>query len=459
MGGIGLWGEEFSIPPTQEVVKSIKAKTSSQLQQLKNKTDEQKIRSRIVDIHEKIRLIRENVNKKLGVYANNTVVIYNKEEFVDYIDKSIKNGAIAVDTETNNSLDPTTCKIMGLCIYTDGEKQAYIPINHVDPDTKEKLPNQLTEEDVKEQLLRLDNTKIIMHNAPFDYQVIGYTCDVWLHVDWDTMVASKILDENEEAKLKTQYITKIDPSIDKYDITSFFGNIEYALVPPDVFSLYAATDAFMTYKLYLYQKEMFELPENNRMYKLFIDVEMPIDIIASNMEKIGVCVDTDYANRLKESYNRRIAEVDRKIEKEVEKMSDAILEWRLTPEANFKPKKKKVTKDGNEFDKSKSEQLSCPVNVASNTQLAIIMYDVLKLPVVDKDKPRGTDSNILEELVKKNNFVLGDLILEKRGLYKLLSTYIDAIPNQISPRDGRLHAHFNSVGASTGRFSSSSPNL
>ena len=63
MGGIGLWGEEFSIPPTQEVVKSIKAKTSSQLQQLKNKTDEQKIRSRIVDIHEKIRLIRENVNK------------------------------------------------------------------------------------------------------------------------------------------------------------------------------------------------------------------------------------------------------------------------------------------------------------------------------------------------------------------------------------------------------------
>ena len=280
-----------------------------------------------------------------------------------------------------------------------------------------------------------------------------------LHVDWDTRVASKILDENEEAKLKTQYITKIDPSIDKYDITSFFGNIEYALVPPDIFSLYAATDAFMTYKLYQYQKEMFELPENSRIYKLFTDVEMPIDIIASNMEKIGVCIDTDYANRLKESYNRRIAEVDKKIEKEVEKMSDVILEWRLTPEANFKTKKKKITKDGNEFDKSKSEQLSNPVNVASNTQLAIIMYDVLKLPVVNKDKPRGTDSDILEELVKNNNFTLGDLILEKRGLYKLLSTYIDAIPNQISPRDGRLHAHFNSLGAATGRFSSSSPNL
>ena len=81
------------------------------------------------------------------------------------------------------------------------------------------------------------------------------------------------------------------------------------------------------------------------------------------------------------------------------------------------------------------------------------------MPVFNKEKPRVTVSDILEELVKNNNFTLGSLILEKRGLYKLLSTYIDAIPNQISPRDGRLHAHFNSLGAATGRFSSSSPNL
>lgn len=453
-----LWGDEFKLPKTQEIVKSVKEKTRK-VSQNKEKTDEQKLRSRVIDINDKLSVIKNNVYKILGGYETNTSVIYNKEDFIKYIDASILNGVIAIDTETNNTLDTTTCKIMGLCLYTPGQKQAYIPINHVDPQTKEKLSNQLTEDDVREQLSRLGETKIIMHNAPFDYQVIGFTCGIWLNVYWDTRVASKLLNENEESKLKVQYVSKIDSSIEKYNINSFFENIEYALVPPEVFSLYAATDSYMTYRLYLYQKDIFELPENKDLLNLFMSVEMPIDIISADMERNGVNIDTDYANRLKSFYDDMIADIDKDIADEVSKLQPILLQWRLTPEANVKPKKAKVSKDGSDLGKSKNEQLSDPVNVASPLQLSILLYDVLKFPPVSKDKQRSTDSEVLTELSKKYDFELGKKILRKRELNKLLSTYIEAIPKQISPRDNRLHAKFDTMGTVTGRFSSSNPNL
>ena len=171
--------------------------------------------------------------------------------------------------------------------------------------------------------------------------------------------------------------------------------------------------------------------------------------------------DLRYSNGEKhnnDSYNKRIAEIDKEVDAELKHLEPRIAQWRLTPEANKKPKKAKVTKDGNEYGKSKNEQLSDPVKVSSPAQLAILIYDVLQYPPVDKDKPRSTDSDALEELVKKG-FKLGEIILRRRGLVKLLNTYITAIPNWVSSRDNRLHAGFNTLGAATGRMSSSSPNL
>jgi len=84
-----------------------------------------------------------------------------------------------------------------------------------------------------------------------------------------------------------------------------------------------------------------------------------------------------------------------------------------------------------------------------------LLYDVLKIGVIDKKSPRGTGEDILQKI----NLPLCNLILEKRGLEKLLGTYIDKLPECVSDKDGRLHAKFNQVGAGTGRFSSSDPNL
>ena len=77
-------------------------------------------------------LISSNVYRILGSYVENTIVIKSKEELFSYINSALENSIIAIDTETNNSLDPLTCKLMGFCIYTPNQKHAYVPINHVD---------------------------------------------------------------------------------------------------------------------------------------------------------------------------------------------------------------------------------------------------------------------------------------------------------------------------------------
>ena len=451
-----LWGEEFSIPKTTpKQVKKVVDKVSKP----KNPkvVTEKAIKSKSVSIEDKLKLIYENVLRILGVYKENTVVIKTKEELIEYIDKAIKNGIIAIDTETNNSLVPITCKLMGPCIYTPGMKNAYIPINHVDINTRERLAWQLTEEDIAEQFARLENTTIIMHNGKFDYQVIKCTTNVPLHIDWDTMIASRILDENERANLKQQYINKIDPTIEKYDIEHLFEKMEYAIVDPEIFALYAATDAYMTYKLYEWQKSQFEIPEHSKMYKLFLEVEMPIVIVAAEMELTGVEIDKEYSERLSVKYHKEADAIDAEIEKELHNYDAQIAQWRLTPEANEHPISSKPNKDGIYApQKSKNEQLSNPVSVTSPTQLAILLYDVLNVGVIDKKTPRGTGEEILEKL---SDIPLCKLILEKRGLEKIIGTYVDKLPQCVLEKTGRLHAHFNQIGADTGRFSSSDPNL
>lgn len=443
-----LWGDEFSIKETPKEAKKIIEKVNKPKQV--KVTTEKVIKSKSVSVEEKLAIISENVYRILGVYKDRTQVIRTKQELIDYIDVAISNGEIAIDTETNNSLEPVTCKLMGPCIYTPGLKNAYIPLNHKNLITGQRLEWQLTEDDIKEQFARLVDTKIIMHNGKFDYEVIKCTTGLELSVYWDTMIGSKMLNEDEPAGLKYQYIQKIDSSIEKYDIESFFNGIEYAVVDPEVFALYAATDAYMTYRLYEWQKEQFAQPDLLRVYDVFMNIEMPVLKVAAEMELAGICIDAEYSKRLSDKYHAKLDIIDEKIAKELDQYTDTIAQWRLTEDANIKPLKKGKT---DEYGKSKNEQLPDDINVASPTQLAILLYDVLKHPPVDKKSPRGTG----EDILLKIDYPICKLILEKRGLEKLIGTYIDKLPECVVQKTGRLHAHFNQLGAATGRFSSSDP--
>lgn len=439
--------------------------------------DTQKLlKSKKVTLQEKLAIIRDKVLAILGKQQKNVIVIKTKEEFEDYVSKAIEFGRVAVDTETNNSTDPMTCQLMGLCLYYEGGKQAYIPINHVDPDTGIRLSWQLTEQDCKEQLQRFKDagTFIVMHNGKFDYEVIKCTCDIELVPDWDTMIGAHTIDENELMGLKPQYISKIDPSQAKYDIEHLF-TVPYKYVDPVIFALYAATDSMMTDKLYLYQLPILTAPGNERLYWLFLNIEMPIVQVTAEIELAGVCIDQEFGDRLKAKYDGILETIDKKIDAELEALKDKINAWKQTKEATerarqYQPKKSKKSlkqieddfpyvdaKTGKRYKigKAKADQLDEKINLASPVQLAILFYDILKLPAVSKKSPRGTGKEEMEALAEKTDLALCKLLVERRGIAKLISTYIDVIPALAKHwPDGRVRYRLNSVGTDTGRYSS-----
>lgn len=445
-----LWGEEFTPVETPKQVKKIVKKIS---QPKDPKVSVVKtVKSKDIPLEDKLKLITDEVIRILGRYKDNTAVIRTYDDLKSYIDDAISNGIIAIDTETNNSLDPITCKLMGGCIYTPGRKNAYIPVNHIDIKTGKKLPNQVTEEQIKEQFSRLYDIKCIYHNGKFDYEVLKCTCGLDLPIYWDTMIGAKVLDENEHsAGLKQQYIDKIDPSVEKYSIDHLFNDIEYAQVDPEIFALYAATDSYMTYKLYEWQLEKFSLPEHKKLFNMFKTIEIPVIKVVAKMELTGVELDFQYADLLSKKYHKILDSIDREAEQELAKIKPKIDAWRLTEEANAKQQNKKGELTG----KSKAEQLEDPISLSSPTQLAILLYDILKVKSVSTKSPRGTGEDILSKI----DIPLCKIILKRRATSKLIDAFIDALPKTVNAATGRVHCHFNQYGAATGRFSSSEPNL
>lgn len=480
----GLFGSDFEVSLTKsksEVKKLIKKLEVDSTKPAEINT-EKLLKSKKLSIHERLTIITEKVIKTLGKQRHNTIVIRSLNDFSNYIDKAIKVGRIAIDTETNNSLDPITCKLMGLCLYVPGEKQAYIPINHVNVDTNELLPNQLTEKDCRTQLQRLldNNVFTIMHNGKFDYKVIKCTCGIEIAPDWDTMIAAKVLDENEfRAGLKQQYIDKIDPSQEKYDIEGLFENVPYAYVDPEIFALYAATDSMMTDALYMWQLPKMEEAEAENpalnIYKLFKEVEMPCVQVVAEMELAGINFDIDYANRLRVKYEAQLNEIDEKISEEFKKIEGQIEAWKKTPEAmnparvyvaeKTKMSDEKIEKMYPHLDpvlnkrykigKSKLDQLDDPISLSSPIQLAILFYDILGLKTKAEDRSTGEEA--LTELSKSNQ--IAKMLLERRGIVKLLDAFINSLPEKVNPKTGKIHCSFHQYGAATGRFSSSEPNL
>lgn len=493
-----LWGEEFIIPNEKIKVKNINDKIKKQ--KTRRSTVEKQVKSKAISLTERLEIITKEVYRILGKQKDNVLCIDNKEDFNKYIDKCIQKGVVSIDTETNNSLDPITCKLMGLCLYTPGEKQVYVPVNHRNPDTKVRLDWQLTEEDVAEGLRKLTAAKVFSetHNGKFDYSVLKCTTGQLIRIDWDTLICEKLLDENKNSYvLKDLYIQQVDPEQEKYSIDKLFRDVEYADVDPHVFALYAATDSYMTHRLAEIQIAKFSDPDLANVLQLAREIELPLITVIAEMELAGMEVDQEYAQLLSLKYDEHLREVDLEIEEELNKMKAHIDAWRLSPGANYRPvigRTKTIDKIQYKYyagsdnitdpsywyesktsrklsdeeatsiglaakeQKSKSEQLTDPINLASPTQLAILFYDILKAPAVDRRSPRATGEAALKEIAKKIDSPICKLIINRRGLVKLITTYINVIP-ELAKRwpDGRVRTHFNQYGAATGRLSSSDP--
>lgn len=385
---------------------------------------------------DKISTIISVVATKLGKYKEHYQLIRTEEEAIEYFDKIIESGIAAIDTETN-SLDPITCTLAGVCLYTPGSKPAYIPVNHVSYITGAKSPNQVDAETLTQLLKKCQNSSVkwIMHHAKFDIRVIKNQLGIKLKCYWDTMLAAKCINENESAALKYQHITYCeskDTEALSYD--KLFEGIPFTHIPITTGYLYAAGDGVKTFELYEVQKTKLNRRVLPGPYSVYTEIEMPLVPVIADMEDTGVPYDSEYNRQLSEQYTAEL----KKNEEEFYK----VLSMYETEIEQYKQR-------------NPGHKLSDPINIASPTQIAIILYDILQLKSMDKNKPRGTGEDILLAL----NIPLSQAILNYRGTAKLLSTYIDNMPKLINPKTGRVHTSFNQYGAVTGRVSSSDPNM
>lgn len=394
---------------------------------------------------ERISTINAMVNKVLGKYQDRYEVIRDEESFEKYIDEAIKVGYIAIDTETN-SLDPITCTLAGLCLYVPGTKAVYVPLHHMSYVTGIEIENQVPDEFADNQMARIKEAgvKVIMFNAKFDIRVIKNQLGTELTAYWDGYLAARLLNENEpENNLKAlhkKYCMRGEG--DAFGFESLFKGIPFTHIPINTGYLYAARDAEITFELFEFQRPFLTEDDPVCIERdltgpafVFNHIEMPLINIVAEMEDTGVAFDFEYAESLSKKYNQKLEEAKEKF-------------YRLCDDFG---------KDLDDYRERKgaANKLEYPINISSASQLAIMLYDILKIKPVDKDKPRGTG----EEILQKIDHPVAKAISEYRSISKLLSTYIEKMPAIANPKTRRIHASFNQIGADTGRFSSSDPNM
>ena len=340
--------------------------------------------------------------------------------------------AIALDTETS-SQNALETDLVGISLSVQGSQAYYIPVGHHAPAQADLLSTvEVDESDyrcldlefVQEQLAPiLADPKIPKygHNIKFDAIVLaGHGMPVE-GIAFDTMVAAFLIEpSSRQLSLKTLGFNRLGREMT--EITALIGKgkdqITMAQVPISKAAPYACADADVTFCLVELLTEELKAKD---AWELFTQIEMPLVPVLIAMERMGVMLDVEYLAELKTELEKRLFEIERRI-------------YQLV---------------GHEF------------NINSTQQLGKVLFDELKLDTgrVGRTKAGGysTAAGVLEGLQGTHEVV--DLVLEYRQLDKLQSTYVEALPQMVSPKDGRLHTSYNQAGAVTGRLSSSEPNL
>ena len=339
-------------------------------------------------------------------------ILDNEEKITDLIAKIKVQKMVSFDTETTG-IDPLIAELVGMSFAIDEGKAFYLPV----PEKKEEA--QIAANKFKE-ILEDETILKIGQNIKFDINVLKkYGINVRGKL-FDTLIAHYLL--NPELRHNMDYLAETYLNYQTIHIDELIGSkgknqLSMRQVPLATIADYAAEDADITLKL----KNIFEpLIHSNNLSHLFYEVEMPLVKVLADMEENGVRLDVD---ALKQS-SIELTESLKRIEREIFEMA------------------------GIEF------------NISSAKMVGEVLFDRMKIVEKAKKTKTGqytTSEDVLENLRSKHPII--EKILEFRGIKKLLSTYVDALPTLISPRDGKIHSSFNQTVTSTGRLSSTNPNL
>lgn len=363
----------------------------------------------------------EQAQGKLDLGAETTMnyqLICDDASLDAWLDRLRGAPLIAFDTETDQ-LDYMQARLVGVSFAVQSYEAAYVPLMH----DYAGAPAQLNRDRVLHKLRPLlEDPELpkLGQNLKFDLHILLHHGIHLRGIRHDTMLQSYVLDS-------TATRHDMDSMAEKYLATSTVRfediagkgakQLTFNQIPLEQAGPYAAEDADVT--LRLHQHLWPKLEQEIHLKALYENLEIPLVEVLAHMEHTGVRID---AQRLRQQ-SQELAERLLVLEQEAQKLAGQ------------------------------------PFNLGSTKQLQQILFEKLKLPVVKKT-PKGqpsTAEDVLQELAL--DYPLPRVIMEHRGLSKLKSTYTDRLPLQVQPSTGRVHTSYHQAVASTGRLSSSDPNL
>lgn len=333
-------------------------------------------------------------------------------EVQDLVKEILAHPEFCFDTETTG-VDPLTAQLVGLSFSVQAGKAWYIPLS----EDRKKCQQELA----AFQSLWNSSLLKIGQNLKYDLQVLHQYGVSVEGPFFDTMLAHYLLEPDQRHsmdRLSEQYLGYSPISIDTLIGKKGKNQGSMRDVPLEKITPYACEDADVTLQL----KKIFEtLLKDKNVYAVFSDIEIPLVEVLRSMEEAGVAIDIPALHEFSDLLFQMAADAEKEI-------------YQLA---------------GTKF------------NIASPKQLGDVLFQLMQLDPKAKKTATGqfkTDEEVLQRLADQGHGI-AQKVLEFRGIQKLKSTYVDALPMLINPQTGRVHTNYQQAVAATGRLSSNNPNL
>jgi len=345
-------------------------------------------------------------------------MVLDQSTFDAWLDSISSVEMFAIDTETT-SINYMDAEIVGLSLCIEENQACYIPLSHHYSGAPQQLNRNQVLEALKPILEDPDIGKI-GQNIKYEHHIFKKYDIELAGIRHDTMLQSYVLNStatrhnmNDLAKFYLNRSTiHFEDVAGKGAKQISFDQVDLELAAP-----YASEDADVT--LQLHQTLFDQLQKDTSLLRVYQDIEMPLVTVLARIEQNGVCIDQGLLQKQAQQVDEQLAMIQKTIFEQAEE--------------NF--------------------------NLSSPKQIQQILFEKLQLPVIRKT-PKGqpsTAEDVLEELARDHE--IPRLLLEHRSLNKLKTTYIDKLPLQVNMHTGRIHTSYHQAVASTGRLSSSTPNL
>ena len=351
-------------------------------------------------------------------FSHTYYLVDNAEEIDNLIARILTSKIVSVDTETT-SVDAMDAKLVGMSFSIAEGEAYYVPVPHHDEWEGEDYEAVMAIVNKFKSIYESEEIEKVGQNIKYDMLVLS---NYGVHMAgkmFDTMIAHYIL--YPELRHNMDYLAEVYLKYKTIHISELIGTgkkqkLMSELAPAEVYE-YAAEDADVTLRLKnVLNKEL----DAKGLTRLFEDIEMPLVPVLARMEENGVKIDTKSLAETSKIFTNKM----KAIESEIREVAGE------------------------------------DMNISSPKQIGELLFDKLQLDSKAKKTKKGqyvTDEATLLALKPKHPII--EKILNYRGYKKLLSTYIDALPQLVNKRTGHIHTSYNQAVTSTGRLSSSNPNL